>query len=320
MPSLSPHLAALFRHAAARARGLMLGLTMESIVFRHEIGMDSYGRLRPGSPIYRIHGIMAAWLVFELVVLAVGGWRPLFISLSGVMVTIALATYPMAARRAFQNLANERASGSLDQLWMSGIGPGELFEGKFYGLLAPLIEMRRYLTLAGVLFMLAFLKLFPVPWILLSLVLWATAINHVGHSAVLGTLAGLRWGLLGGASAGDFFRNWRLNPWPDHLALNLKVGAMLALPLAVLFWLGTMSGVNYFPAFGLMLLMPFYAALHLKARHRSETERLRAMFRTMFNPEGVGTVRAGKGDTGGKDEGPAAARSADAQASGPGTS
>lgn len=276
----------LARYWAARARLLLIGVTMENVVFRREVGMDPFGRLRRGSPLYWAHGLMAGWLVLQALLLAFGGWGMMIAACAVLLVLLTLGTQPFAAIRAGQSLSGDRRSGVLEEMSLTSMTPEEVFDGKFFGLLAPLIEVRRYLMIVGALVCWGVWRLAPGPWFLLALALWLTGMNHIGHSLHLGTLAGIKWGLIGEAGAGRMLRDWRLNPWPDHVWLHLKVGLVVGLPLAFLLWLGTTNPWTFFSAFGLLLVVPFYCAVNLAFRQQAEYERMRSMFRSLLNLEG----------------------------------
>jgi hypothetical protein len=273
-------------------RRLLVSAAADNIVFRHEIGMDSFGRLRAGSPIYAAHLSMAAWFIASGIMLALAGPRAAALLLAGPMLGLTVGAYPFAAWRAYRNLRDERSSGALDQLYLTRLRPEELFEGKLYGLLGPLLEARRWLTPLGLLFGWSVFRAAPGPWFLLALVAWMTALNHFGHSVVVGTIAGLKWAAVGRATAGAIVRDWRLNPWPLHAWLLAKAGALIALPVLFLVWLGRNSDAPLYPAFALMLTMPFYAAVYLGERQRAERERLAFGFRGMFRIEGQGDPRS----------------------------
>jgi len=274
---------AAVRHWASRARLLLVGVAMENVVFRREVGMDAFGRLRRGSPVYWAHGLMAGWLVLQALIFALGGWRPMVAASSVLLGVLALGTQPFAATRAWRSLDEDRRRGRLEEWSLTSLTPEEVFDGKFFGLLAPLIEVRRYLMIVGVAVCWGAWRLAPGPGFLLALALWLTGINQVGHSLHLGTLAGLKWGLAGQPAAGQIARDWRLNPWPEHLWLHVKVGLVVGLPLAFLLWLGSTNPWTLFSAYGLMLVIPFYCAINLHARQQTEYERVRSAFRVITN-------------------------------------
>jgi hypothetical protein len=200
---------------------------------------------------------------------------------------LVFGTHPFAAARAFSSLSRERASGTLEQLYLTSLGAKEIFDGKFFGLLAPLIEVRRYVMVLGFFVCLGIWRLLPGPWFLLALFVWLTGINQIGQSLFYGTLAGIKWGLMGDAGTGRIIRDWRLNAWPYPIWLHLKIGAVLSLPLAFLFWLGSMNTWPLYSAFGLMLVIPFYVSLHLSNRQRTDYERLKHSVRLLTNLEGA---------------------------------
>lgn len=266
---------------------------MENPVFRREVGMDPFGRIRRGSPIYGAHGLMAGWLLLQALILALAGWRPMIMASSALLTVLALGTQPFAAVRAWKSLEQDRGQGRLEEWSLTSLAPEEIFDGKFFGLLAPLIEVRRYLMIVGVGVCWGVWRLAPGPWFLLTLALWLTGVNQVGHSLHLGTLAGLKWGLIGEPGTGRIARDWRLNAWPEHLWLHVKIGLVLGLPLAFLLWLGSTNPWTLFSAFGLMLVIPFYCAVNLHARQQTEFERVRSTFRALVNLESGGRERAG---------------------------
>lgn len=255
--------------------------------------MDPFGHIRWGSPIFWAHGLMAGWLVLQALIFAILGWRAMIVASSLLLMLFALGTHPYAAVRAWKSLDEDRRGGRLEEWWLTSLEPEEVFDGKFYGLLAPLIEIRRYLMLVGAAVCWGVWWLEPGPWFLLALALWLTGINQIGHSLHLGTLSGLKWGLTGEPGAGRIARDWRLNPWPEHLWLHVKIGLALGLPLAFLLWLGSTNPWTLFSAFGLMLVIPFYCAINLDARQQAEFERVRSTFRAIVNLEGGGRPQAG---------------------------
>lgn len=291
-------LARLSRALGDRLRQRLLGASIDNLIFRREIGMSVFGRLSPGSPIYWAHGLMAAWLLLGSVAWALwGAWGGVW-AFGSVMALLTLGAWPYAMRRAYLGLMKPKSSGAFDEIYLTSISPEVFFEGKRMGLLAPLYEARRYLMAAGLLFCWGILRLFPGPWFLLALVGWLTAINHYGHGAVLGTLAGLKWGLSDAPPLWRMARDWRLNPWPDHLAVLARVGILIGPPVLFLFWISRTTDWPLYPAFALMLFMPLYAAVQLESRERAARERVGATFRLNVDPEAGDARPAASGDPG----------------------
>ncbi len=280
------------RYFRSRLGQILVGIVMENVVFRREIGMDPFGRLRPGSPLFWAHGLMVGCLAVDALLFLMGGWWPMMGGAAVLMGVFVLGTQPYAAARAFGSLARDRSGGALQDLLLTSLEPEEVLEGKFFGLLAPLVEVRRYVLLLGAFVCLGYWRLHPGPWFLLVLAIWLTGVNQIGHSLYFGTLAGIKWGLLGEPRAGQIVRDWRLNPWPFHLWLHVKAGVLLGLPLAFLFWLGARNPWTLYSGFGLLLVVPFYAGVHLHERQQAEYERLKSSARLLMSLEGGGNPSA----------------------------
>jgi hypothetical protein len=263
-------------------RSALLSINCDNIIFRHEIGMDSFGRLRMSSPILAAHLTMLAVLAVVGLMGLLQGWPGVFRASGWALLVMSLATYPVAWRRGFQAIARERTSGALEQLYMTSLTPGELFEGKFYGTLAPSIETRRYVGVLCFLLGLSSWLTGQAPGWLLDVLLGLLALNHIGYSAHLGVLAGLRAGCRGTRPDYGLLGDWDLNPWPYHLLLLARYSAILFIPVGILLWLDEPAA---YMGFVLLLVMPYCAAIQLRDRECEERERLARNFRRIFSFE-----------------------------------
>lgn len=277
------------RSAVAGLRSRLLVSYLDNIIYRHEIRMDPMGRLRKGSPVIAAHALMVLMLGLTAALFVLTSWSGVFYFTGGAIAALAVGTYPLAYRRAFQSLARERASGSLEQLYLTRLTPRQFFEGKFFGLLAPFLEVRRYLMTLSIIFCLSTAFQFPGAAWLGGAVLCLTAINQIGYSACLGTLAGLRSGCRSSKMSYSLWGDWDLNPWPHHLGIILKCCFYLFPALAVLLWAGITSRVAplMYISYGLMLLIPFVSAYHLRDLERAQRDRLAGSIKKLLSFEPV---------------------------------
>ncbi len=127
------------------SRANLLSYYLDNIIYRHEIGMDTLGHLRKGSPVVVVHIVMLLVIALAVVMFMFRGWMGVMDVTGGFLLLASLSAYPLAYRRAFVSIRRERLSGTLEQLYLTLLHPQELFDGKFYGALAPFFEVRRYL-------------------------------------------------------------------------------------------------------------------------------------------------------------------------------
>lgn len=247
--------------------------------------MDPLGRLRPGSPVVRAHAIMMLSLAGNIATAVFLSWYAGMRVTLTLMIIFALVTYPLAYFRAYKSLGRERTSGSLEQLYLTSLTTDELFEGMFYGALAPFLEARRYLMAMGFLFMVEVAMVFPGPPSLAALALWLMGINHCGYSAVLGTLAGLKAGCLGPAAKYSPLTDPLLNPLPSQIWNFIKYSIIV---LPVLIFLAFLSRSGYwvlYAAYALTIMIPFAMSIRLRDRERAERMKLSHHFRKLLSFE-----------------------------------
>lgn len=260
----------------------LLSSYQDNIVYRHEIRMDTFGRLSPRSPIIAVHVLMAALVGAACLSFLLTGWDGLFKTSGTIIGAMAFVSFPLAYRRAFLPLRYERTSGALEQLYMTSLTHQELFEGKFLGALAPFFEARRYLAvLCGAFTLSAWFATTGPAWLVAASVS-LVAINHFGYSAYMGVMTGLRAGARSSRPRFSLFGDWDLNPWPHHLWLNIKYCIPFLVALGVLSLFG---GSATYPAYVLLVLVPILVAGDLRDREQLARERLARAFHRIFNFE-----------------------------------
>lgn len=255
----------------------LLHFYMDNLVFRHEVGMNWMGRLRSGSPVVRAHLLMLMTLAISGGAwLAAGPELAIFIS-GAVWLLAALLAYFIAFALGRRSIDRERAAGSLDQLCLTLLTDEELFEGKYFGALAPFLEARRYLF--AHLFLLVAATIAAIP----------SQGNSAGYIfAVLAALIapmlvipviyihmmfGIQMGLLAGLHAGALKKSWfsqalgggDFNVLLPELLIYLKtlpIGALLFI-LAVIGSAVT-DGLGFFVVPLVLLIFPYRAAIHLR--------------------------------------------------------
>lgn len=258
---------------------------MDNIVYRHEIGMDPLGRLRPGSPVVSAHAIMASCVAGNIAAIALFSWGGGLRFTFALLILFALVTYPLAYARAYRSLWRERVSGSLEQLYLTSLTTDELFEGMFYGALAPFLEARRYLMVLGILFVVEVGAVAPMPVFLAGAALWLMGINHYGYSAVLGTLAGLKAGCLGPAEKYSPLLDMSLNPLPSQIWNFLKYSLVVAPVLFILIRISGPFDWTLISAYALLIMIPYAMSIRLNDRERAERMKLSHHFRKLFSFE-----------------------------------
>lgn len=258
----------------------LLSTDLDNIIFRHEVGIDSFGRLRRDSPVVAVHLTMLALTFLLPIIFLVRDWQGVFAASGLVLAGMTLGTYPFAYRRGFLSIRRERLAGTLEQLYMTSLTHNQLFEGKFFGVMAPFFEARRYMLPLSLAFCAASWFVIKGPYWTASIVFALIAMNHIGYSAYIGVLAGLRAGCRGSRSSLPFIQDWDLSPGLTHIQYLLKYSLFLLLPIAFLFFLG---GWAMYSAFALMTLIPYCAAIRLRDRQQLERERISRNFKSVFN-------------------------------------
>lgn len=273
----------------------LLGSFHDGPIYRHEIGMDSFGRLRPGNPIVRVHAAMLAVHGAILLSGIIFGWRGLLAASAGVQALLALLVWPTAYRKAFLSMFHDRTRGVLEQLWLTRLSSRQLLEGKYYGTLAPFSEVRRHMRIiAFFIFIGGWGEAGPVGAVgmsMASLVL----VNHFGISCTLGVLGGIRAGAATTRLGRSMMRERACNPWAIHLYYLLRsavytffIGIPLGLVLVpFLLTIDILSGV---PALGLYvtlaaILIPMLSAGPLMDYHRKVLDETAKNFRRLLNFE-----------------------------------
>lgn len=213
---------------------LLQSSSLDNLVYRREVGISELGRMNSDSPIITAHIIMLALVLVCASLYLAGGWPAVFLSSAGVLAAVSLGSYPWAYRRALVSMQRDRASGMLEQLYLTRLTSEEIFEGKYYGAMAPMTEAWRYVVaLAALAAFSAGMETGFVIGILVA-VAGIIAINHFGFSSAVGVLAGIRRALRPSAAGRRFALEWRLNPWPLHLGLILTYQIFISAPLILL--------------------------------------------------------------------------------------
>ena len=267
---------------------MALGAFLDNIVYRREIRMDSLGRLRRGSPVFGAHLTMLAVLAVILAAGLFAGWTGVFWTSGGAIALLAAATYPMAFHRSFDSIRRERLAGTLEQIYLTRLTYRQIFEGKFFGALAPFFEVRRYFLLLSVLLCLSTYKSFGGPHWVLAATFSLIAVNHFAFSAFVGALGGLQAGCRGGPMFAALLRGaaGRVNPGFQHGSIALKNSLILALPVFILVAIGLGgSDAILFIGYALTLLVPLNSAFELRDRERAERDRAAFGFRSILNFE-----------------------------------
>lgn len=261
---------------------------LDNIIYRREIGMDIFGRLRAGSPILSTHLFMFGVLGLIGAAYLLAAWPGVLLITGGELACFALSSYPAAYRHAYFSTRRERASGMLEQIWLSRLTDEEIFEGKFQGLLAPFREIRRYLPVIVLAFSLSVWMTTYGPLWIASITLGLLVGAQFGLSAHAGIVGGMRAGLRADRLGYSMLSDWQSNPWLVH-SLAIAPGlAIVAIPLAILYILAYLSRslVPLYPGALLTALLPvashgalrrFQIEQHARAAHgfrsdlRSET-------------------------------------------------
>ncbi len=255
----------------------LLHFYMDNLVFRHEVGMNWMGRLRAGSPVVRAHLLMLMTLA-----ISGGGWLAagpelaLFVS-GAIWLLAALLAYFAAFALARRSINKERAAGSLDQLCLTLLTDEELFEGKYYGALAPFLEARRYLFVHLALIVAATIAIVPTQGNLAGYIfgLFATFVTPTLLLPVvyIHMMFGIQMGLLSGLHAGALKKSWisqtlvggDFNVLLPELLIYLKT-----IPIGVLLFILALvasamtGGLGLFFAPLVLLIFPYRAAAHLR--------------------------------------------------------
>ncbi|MCE5230118.1 hypothetical protein LLG95_11035 [bacterium] len=164
----------------------------DNLVYRAEIRMNWKGRLRWSSPVMQAH-----WLMFMTIGASAGAWR--FYGFTGmaamsfgVMAAVSLLGYFIAFYLGYHSIWRERVAGSLEQLCLTLLSDEDLLNGKFYGVITPFKEARRYLYLhcIAVVAVVGWLTRDPFPT-LGSAIALTMMFNHMNFSYFIGALAGL---------------------------------------------------------------------------------------------------------------------------------
>lgn len=210
---------------------LLVSRSLDNLIFRREIGMDNFARLRMGSPIVLAH--LGMWFVLALTAgswflsyTGIGGltdWEWVFRVSTSFVITLALTAWPVAYMRAYRSLMRERRFGQLEQIHLTRIPYFEYFEGKFFGIVAPFIESKKYLLL------LAWISAgsnFLATRDLWNVVLIAPALLLASDQFALGASLGTTGGLKGATGNRGMFlpmlTNVPMNPWLTHLECIFK--------------------------------------------------------------------------------------------------
>jgi hypothetical protein len=209
-----------------------------------------------------------------------------------------VTAYPWAFRRAFYSLYRERVSGILEQLCLTSLRPDELFEGKYYGVLAPFYEMRRYMIVYVIIFCVSSIALGGWRTLIGSVTISLFAINHFGYSAQMGVLAGLKAGCKSSKLLNSLMTEWELNPWLNHLMFIVSNRlAIMTLCIALFCYFASMIfGIIILAAIGraviallliLVCFIPFVVAYRLQDHERSVRDQMRKTFKKMIAFEAV---------------------------------
>lgn len=213
---------------------LLQSSSLDNLVYQREVHVSALGHMNSDSPIIAAHVIMLGLVLACASLYLVGGWLAVFLSSAGVLAAVSIGSYPWAYRRALVSLQRDRASGMLEQLYLTRLTSEEIFEGKYYGTMAPMTEAWRYVVaLAALAAFSAGMEAGIVIGLLVA-VAGIIAINHFGFSSAVGVLAGIRRGIRPAASNRLIALEWRLNPWPLHLGLILTYQMFIAAPLILL--------------------------------------------------------------------------------------
>lgn len=256
--------------------------------------MDAFGRLKKTSPIVLVHGLMLAGVVAVAVPFFAKQWELLLGVSGGLIAIIVVSSYPIAYYRAFHSFHRERVHGTLEQIYLTSLRPQEIFDGKFYGTLAPFFEVRKYLITFFFFFLAGYYQLQGLFYASLTLPFALMLFNHYGFSAYRGILGGIKAGASSGRFWHSFFTDTDSNPWLRHIGIlwftclgqNLKIILMFFL---VYFGCLFLWGIIGEPAMVLpalvLCLIPIGANLHLSNYEIQERERCIRGFRKIFSFE-----------------------------------
>lgn len=267
---------------------------LDNIIYRREIGMDAFGRLKKSSPIILTHGMMLAGLVGTAVPFFAKQWQLLLGASGGLIAIIVFFAYPVAYYRAFQSFHRERVNGTLEQIYLTSLRPQEIFDGKFYGTLAPFFEVRRYLMTYFFFFIAAVYQLWGFEYAGLTLPIALTLLNHYGFSAYRGILGGIKSGASRGKFWHAFFTDTESNPWLRHIGImfltcfsqNMKIICLALFLWAFGYFIWSVVGEPAMVLPGLALcLIPIGVNLHLANYEMAERQRLIRGFRKIFSFE-----------------------------------
>jgi hypothetical protein len=262
-------------------RQRLLHFYIDNLVFRHEIGMNWLGRLRWSSPVIQGHLLMWMVLVLNVMAYLLWQWAGLFYASGGAVLVVSLAAHPVAFRRGYRSIGRERLAGSLEQLCLTLLTDKELFEGKYYGTLAPFLEMRRYLIALALIFCVTLYQIklplevalcLPLPLLVL--------INHYMFSTHMGVMGGMA----SAAREGDFLRSLlferETNAYLPQLAMIIRYGIIVIIVLFLTAVLFMLFFTQMIPLLVLMLYyLPFKMAPMLRDLEAKRRDRLTNRFK-----------------------------------------
>jgi hypothetical protein len=267
----------------------LVGYTIDNIVFRHEIRMSTFNQLRPTSPVIQTHFIMAALLVVHGLIAYLTGLEGLLAGSMALLALLALATYPLMLKRACHNLRTEYRSGAWDQLALTSLTHREVFEGKYYGLLSPVFELRRYLNIFT-LIVVGSGSWLARDWHLIPLLLAYCMVmrNQIDAGARFGVLGGFDGAAKRKGLAQMLLLNMEYNPFVPHLMISLKYLLHVLLPLLVgmvalaFLWDPMASKIVFAIMSCALLYIPLMAAHDLRNREAKLREAMMRSFKHLF--------------------------------------
>jgi hypothetical protein len=111
-------------------QSLLLSSYIDNIIFRHEVGINSFGKLCRRSPILQIHMIMFPISIIPLLLVLLNSWHAVLI-ISSVMLTLfGVFCWALAFIRIFRSLNREYYNGTLDQLLLTSLTACRVFRWK----------------------------------------------------------------------------------------------------------------------------------------------------------------------------------------------
>jgi len=269
---------------------------LDNIIYRREIGMDSFGRLKKTSPILAAHGLMLACTVAVTITMMSKRWDLLLYLSGSLVLAMSLGAYPAAYYRAFRSFQRERIHGTLEQIYLTNLRPQEIFDGKFFGTLAIFFEARRYLLFYCVCVMLALFKLLYFEWLLGGIAGLLILVNHYGFSVYRGILGGMKTGAQKSKFLQAFLEDGEHNAYLNHLGVILTGKSLWRVIWGSSFFV--MRFLFRWPSLDSCIVMASLAALlisfsgnvQLSQYENAERQRFMRGFRKMFNfdssPEG----------------------------------